>query len=168
MKALKNSLEAGSMSKNEIIQMLENQTEGRRKGMEALQKAGSLSDREKRKHKSVIRFLNDCKKMIQLEDIEDNGIALSLLKRRYDEEAAAYKNETQDIKMKLHYLFSFVEDTFGKGNEMLVLLTECTVNKDSAKFISMYGCDEYKRHNEEMMVSERADSIMEQIVELEL
>lgn len=168
MKALKNSLESGSMSKSEIIQILENQIEGRRKGMEALQKAGSLSDREKRKHKSVIRFLNDCKKMMQLEDIDDNGIALSLLKRRYDEEVAGYKNETQDIKLKLHYLFSFVEDTFGTGNEMLVLLTECTVNKDSAKFISMYGCDEYKRHNEEMMVSERADSIMEQIVELEL
>ncbi len=168
MKALKNSLEAGSMSKNEITGMLENQIEGRHKGMEALQKAGALSDREKRKHKSVIRFLNDCKKFMQLEDIEDNDMALSLLKRRYDEEVAVYKNETQDIKLKLHHLFAFVEDTFGKGNEMLVLLTECTVNKDSAKFISMYGCDEYKRHNEEMMVSERADSIMEQIVELEL
>ena len=168
MKALKKGLEAGSMSKSEITGMLENQIEGRRKGMEALQKAGSLSDREKRKHKRVIHFLNDCKKMMQLEDIEDNGMALGMLKRQYDDEVASYKCETQNIKMKLHYLFAFVEDTFGTGNEMLVLLTECTVNKDSAKFISMYGCDEYKRHNEEMMVSERADVVMEQIIELEL
>ena len=51
---------------------------------------------------------------------------------------------------------------------MLVLLTECTVNKDSAKFISMYGCEEYKRYNEEMMVSDRADSILEEIARLEL
>lgn len=165
MKALKNNMEAADIT---IENLLSNQIEGRQKGMEALQKAGSLSDREKRKQKKVIRFLSECWKTLKQEDIQDNSEAVNLLKSCYDEEVADYKRETQDIKMKLHYLFTFVEDTFGTGNEMLILLTECTLNQDSARFISMYGCDEYKRHNEEMMVSERAEEIMDQIVELDI
>ena len=155
-------------AEDRIIDILKKQISGRQKGMESLMKAGSLSDREKRKQKKVIRFLTDCEKALKQEEIDDADDVLKFLKARYDDEAAAYKSETQDIKMKLHYLFTFVEDTFGSGNEMLILLTECTVNKDSAKFIGMYGCDEYKRHNEELMVSERGDTIMEEIARLEL
>lgn len=176
MKALKNSVVTSDKGTGQdvpvqavaLLEMLAKQIEGRQKGMEALMKAGSLSDREKRKQKSVIRFLSECERGLKQEDIEDNEAALSFLKEHYDKEADAYKQETQNIKTKLHYLFTFVEDTFGSGNEMLVLLTECTVNKDCVKFISMYGCDEYTRHNEEMMVTERTDTIMEEIAKLEL
>lgn len=143
--------------------LLEKQTEGRQKGMEALQKAGSLSDREKRKQRKVIRFLQDCEKELRLLDIQDSDAAVRFLKGRYDKEVAGYRQETGEVGQKLHHLFAFVEDTFGAGNEMLILLTECTVNQDSAKFIGMYGCEDYKRHHEEMMVTERGDMLMQQI-----
>lgn len=143
--------------------LLEKQIEGRQKGMEALQKAGSLSDREKRKQRKVIRFLQDCEKEFRLRDVQDKDAALQLLKGRYDNEVAGYRQETNEVGQELHYLFVFVEDTFGAGNEMLILLTECTVNQDSAKFISMYGSEDYRKHHEDMMVSERSDMLMQQI-----
>ena len=161
MKAVKNNAE-------DVIALLEKQIDGRQKGMEALQKAGSLSDREKRKQRSVIRFLNDCVKQLRLEDLPDPEATLAFLKARYDEEVVAYRRETNETGQKLQNLFGFVEDVFGSGNEMLVLLTECTVNQDSAKFISMYGCEAYRRHNEELMVSERGDLLLREIEELEL
>lgn len=171
MKALKNSVEGGK--KDTVEALLQKQIEGRQKGMEALQKAGSLSDREKRKQRHVIRFLTGCEKALRLADMEgiqgpESGTAMRLIKERYDAETASYKKETEETGRKLHYLFTFVEDTFGSGNEMLVLLTECTVNQDSAKFISLYGSEDYKKHNEEMMVSERGDALMQQIGALEL
>ena len=143
--------------------LLEKQIEGRQKGMEALQKAGSLSEREKRKQRKVVRFLQDCEKEFRLRDVQDKDEAVQLLKDRYDHEVAGYRQETGEVGQKLHYLFAFVEDTFGAGNEMLILLTECTVNQDCAKFISMYGSEDYKRHHEDMMVSERSDMLMQQI-----
>lgn len=151
-----------------VLALLEKQIDGRQKGMEALQKAGSLSDREKRKQRSVIRFLSDCVKRLRLEELPDSEAALEFLKARYDEEVVAYRGETNETGQKLQHLFGFVEDVFGSGNEMLVLLTECTVNQDSAKFISMYGCEAYRRHNEELMVSERGDLLLREIEELEL
>ena len=81
---------------------------------------------------------------------------------------AEYKQSTENVKVKLHYLFRFVEDVFGSGNEMLILVTECTVQADCAKFISMYGCEDYKRHNEELMLTERGGDLMQQIEELEI
>ena len=143
--------------------LLEKQIEGRRKGMEALQKAGSLSDRERRKQRKVIGFLQDCGRELRLHDVPDEDAAVRLLKTRYDEEVTAYRQETERVGKELHYLFAFVEDAFGAGNEMLILLTECTVNQDSAKFISMYGCEDYRKHHAEMMVSERSDLLMQQI-----
>lgn len=143
--------------------ILEKQITGRQKGMEALQKAGSLSEREKRKQRKVIRFLQDCGRELRLHDVPDADAAVRLLKNRYDEEVTSYRRETEEVGNELHYLFAFVEDSFGAGNEMLILLTECTVNQDSAKFISMYGCEDYRKHHEEMMVSERSDLLMQQI-----
>lgn len=163
MKALRN-LE----TKEEVLSLLAKQIEGRHKGMEALQKAGSLSDKEKRRQKSVIRFLESCEKTLRLGDAADGRMALQVLKEAYDKEVSLYKQETGQVKEKWHHLFTFVEDTFGSGNELLILMTECTVHKDSARFISMYGCEEYKRHNEEMMITERSERIREQVAALEL
>ncbi len=168
MKAIKNSMAQEEKTVDDVIKMLNTQIEGRQKGMEALQKAGSLSDREKRKQRNVIRFLKDCEKQLRLEDRESGEEALAFLREQYEAEVASYKKETKAAGEKLHYLFTFVEDTFGTGNEMLILLTECTVNQDSAKFIGMYGCEDYQRHNEEMMISERGDTIMQQIEALDL
>lgn len=162
MKALRNAA-AQENTSDELYALLGRQIEGRQKGMEALQKAGSLSDREKRKQRKVIRFLQDCERELRLHDVPDKDAGVQLLKGHYDKEVMSYREETEETGQKLHHLFAFVEDTFGAGNEMLILLTECTVNQDSAKFISMYGSEDYKKHHEEMMVSERGDMLMQQI-----
>ena len=65
-------------------------------------------------------------------------------------------------------MFSFVEDTFGEGNEMLLLVTECTVQADCAAFINTYGCEDYVRHNEGLMLTERGDVLAEEIRSLDL
>ncbi|MCM1175923.1 MAG: AAA family ATPase [Blautia sp.] len=171
MKALRNAAakEDGAAAQGKdtggdaVRALLERQIEGRRKGMEALQKAGSLSDREKRKQRKIIRFLQDGEKELRLHGAPDENAAVQLLKGFYDREVMAYRGRTEETGKKMHYLFAFVEDAFGAGNEMLILLTECTVNQDSAKFISMYGSEDYKKHHAEMMVSERGDMLMRQI-----
>ncbi|MCM1210945.1 MAG: AAA family ATPase [Blautia sp.] len=168
MKALKNSMQQKEQTAEELLALLGKQIEGRQKGMEALQKAGALSDREKRKQKNVAKFLQSCEKELRRETMPDGAAVLGFLKTRYDEEVIAYKEDTKQTEEKLHHLFAFVEEAFGEGNEMLILLTECTVNQDSAKFINLYGSEEYKRHSEEMMLSERGDALKQKIAELNL
>lgn len=147
---------------------LREQISSRREKMESLQKAGALSDRQKRRNRRAIHFLSDQEKRLVLEDIEDTDEILLFLKNAYDKEVTSYRQSVEDIHSKFENLFAFVEDVFGSGNEMLILLTECTVNQDSAWFISMHGCEAYSRHNEELMISERGDRVMQKIVALDL
>lgn len=167
LKAVKAKMESGCSS-DELLTLLEIQTEGRRKSMDSLQKAGALSARDKVKNRAIVRFLNECAKKLRVEDVTDVQTAFAKIKESFDVKVLQYKQDTADLKDRIHYLFRFVEDVFGSGNEMLILVTECTVQADCAKFISMYGCEDYQRHNEELMLTERSDQLIEQIKELSL
>lgn len=167
LKALKAKAQSG-VSVDELSAFLKKQTEGRQTAMESLQKAGALSVHDKRKNKSIIGFLTECERQLRNDNSENAQTAFDKVKERFDDKVAEYKQSTEKVKEKLHYLFRFVEDVFGSGNEMLILVTECTVQADCAKFISMYGCEDYKRHNEELMLTERSGDLMQQIEELEI
>ncbi len=167
LKALKAKAQSG-VSADELSAFLKKQTEGRQTAMESLQKAGALSVHDKRKNKSIIGFLAECEKQLRNDNSENAQTAFDKVKERFNDKVAEYKQSTEKVKEKLHYLFRFVEDVFGSGNEMLILVTECTVQADCAKFISMYGCEDYKRHNEELMLTERSGGLIQQIEELEI
>ena len=166
LRALKAKAETGN-SAEELMTLLSQQTQARRKAAESLQTAGALSVRDKRKSRAVVRFLDACEKQLRTGGAESGAGAFTQIKEKFDSEVSVYKQDTARVQEKMHCLFQFVEDTFGSGNEMLILVTECTVQADCAKFINMYGCEDYQRHNEELMLTERNDGLLEQIRDLE-
>ena len=160
LRALKAKAEAGETAQ-ELSELAGKQAQGR-------QKAGALSVRDKRLNRAVAGFLSACEKNLRLAESADGGAAFACVKEQFDARVADYKRNTERVKERMHFLFRFVEDTFGSGNEMLILVTECTVQADCAKFISLYGCEDYQRHNEELMLTERGAELTARIDELEL
>ncbi len=147
--------------------MLEKQIEGRHKAMEALRRANSLSDADRRKTRQVIAFLEEGKKAIQSGQL--SGLdAFAFLKKRYEAAVSELRGETDSVKRELHALFTFAEQAFADGNEMLILVTHLTVNHYSARFIATFGSPDYQRHNQELMLSERQDELKSRIAELKL
>ena len=94
--------------------------------------------------------------------------AFDSLRSAFQQEADAMKKSTQQIGEKLHHLFVFAEQAFADGNEMLILVTELTVNEYSARFIATFGCPDYQKHNEELMISDRQSKFMAEIDKLDL
>ena len=166
LKAIGASADKGTVE--QTLAMLEKQAEGRKKLLENLQSANSLSDADRRKHRSVIRFLEESRKELMMSAPRDNAAAYELLKTRYGQMVARMKQETAKVQNELHALFAFAEEAFAEGNEMLLLVTELTVHTTSAQFIATFGCPDYQRHNEELMLSERSDRIRSEIAELKL
>ena len=76
--------------------------------------------------------------------------------------------DTAKAGRQLHHLFEFVEQAFEEGNEMLILVTELTVNAAGSQFIATFGSPDYQRHNQELMLTERQDDIRSQIAGLQL
>lgn len=136
--------------------------------MESMLKAGNLSDAERRKNNRMIRFMEEARKLLYQEGNLEKASAFRLVKEKFEIELAGMKQETIKIKARLEHLFGFVEDAFAEGNEMLILVTELTVNHNSARFISQFGCEAYQKHNEQMMLSERQNFLKEEIALLDL
>ena len=101
-------------------------------------------------------------------EVADGAGAFAFLKEKYDKKVSRMKQETAKVQEELHSLFAFAEEAFAEGNEMLILVTELTVNSFSARFIATFGSPDYQRHNEELMLSERQEDIKAQIAELKL
>ncbi len=152
----------------QVIAQLDKQAEGRKKLLESLQTAGTLSDGDKKKHRLVIRFLEESRKELYTGSAAEGMEAFALLRGKYAALVARMKQETEQVKGELHSLFAFAEEAFAEGNEMLILVTELTVNSFSAGFIGTFGSADYQRHNKELMLSERSDDIKAQIAELDI
>ena len=167
LKALRGLAEKGGDMAS-VTEMMERQAEGKKKLVDSLGKANSLSDGDRRKHRAVIRFLEQTKKELYAGDAETAADAFGQIKKKFGTEVAAMKAATVATKERLHGLFSFVETAFEEGNEMLILVTELTVNTAGARFIATFGCEDYQKHNEALRLSERQENLMLEIEKLEL
>lgn len=157
----------------QMLSLLEKQAEGRKKLLENLQNANSLSDSDRKKHRSVISFLEESKKELYISGAQSGAEAYEYLKKKYTARVAKMKQETQNVQGELHALFAFAEEAFGEGemkggNEMLILMTELTVNAQAAQFIATFGSTDYKKYNEAMLLSERSSDLQAQIADLHL
>ena len=114
----------------------------------------------------VIDFLEN-----QLENCGRSGSlsnvdAFKKIKAKYDAEVADHKENIARVKEQLKHLFSFADEVFGDGQEMLILVTELTVRYYCAKFITKFGCDEYFKHNQNLMFYERKKELLTEIATL--
>ena len=63
----------------------------------------------------------------------------------------------------LEYAFDFMEDAFGKSEEMVVFVTELSVNKAAVGFLEEHGCKRYFTYNMELMIGSRKSEIMSEL-----
>lgn len=152
-------------TEEEITALLKRYEETGEKQLLSKEKAGALSASEKKKCKRLLKFYRMAEKELQLQTGEE---AFSLVKKLFDGEVGSLKKRTEQTKKKLHALFTFVETAFGEGNELLILMTELTVNTRSAAFIARFGCEDYLKKNETLMITERQEKMQKTIAELVL
>lgn len=81
-------------------------------------------------------------------------------KKDFDERIKKLKTATSDAGKHLSNMFKFCESVFTDGQEMVIIVTELTINPNSAAFISKYGCVEYFKHNNELLIYDRQKKII--------
>lgn len=165
LKALK--VQINNISAEEFKEKLSSVISARNEALNKLEKAGSLSKKDKKHHKSAIRILENCNRLVYTHDTDSTEELFDLVKSVYDNNMEEYKKQTLSVKEKLHNAFVFVEKAFDDGNEMLILMTELTVIDECVKFITMYGSEDYNKHNEDMMLSNKSDELLSRIKDLE-
>lgn len=146
---------------------LTTQIDSRKKILAARNAAGSLSPQERRKHKRIQAVLDDALSEIKSFGESAGNGASEQLSIFFNARVESLRQSTAEVTDELHNLFTFTEKAFGsEGNEMLILVTNLTVSRDSARFISTFGSTDYMKYKEILMVSSRNADLREDIEKL--
>ncbi|MDE6312515.1 MAG: AAA family ATPase [Lachnospiraceae bacterium] len=169
LKAFKTMAEqSDSKEVSQAADMLKKLAKGKQRTVKSLEKAGALSAADRKKNNGIIFFLQNALKEVLSSEVTDTDGAFALVKEKFEKQVAQMKCQTKECEAHLHNLFLFAEEVFQEGNEMLILVTELTVNTYTAKFISMFGSEDYQKHADSLMLSQRQSDIQSQIAQLDL
>ncbi len=138
----------------------------KRKTLRAGKKAGSLSGDEQVRLKQLVSLLEE--EQGNLHGIEDCREAFSVVTKDYDRQVKNMKKTIAGAGKKLSAMFAFCEEVFREDQEMLLIVTELTVNPVTSGFINKYGCEEYFRHNRELLFYDRQQEIAAELAVLQM
>ena len=145
---------------NEAASKLNALTDGIKSTIAKRSRAGSLSNTEKTHNKRIARFYTDAKK-----HLEKGGN----IKEFYNEKIMSLKSGVERELKRIDNLFDGMDRIFGEdSNEMLVLVTEMTLNADTAEFLSDFKSSSYEKHNSVLKVGDRAETLRKEIEELDI
>lgn len=93
---------------------------------------------------------------------------LSIIKDLYSDWIKQDQKKAEIVKEYMDNMLTFGEDVFGEGQEILIIVTEMTLNKYISRFIGRFGCDSYYKNNKQLMFYEREQEIKGLITELNI
>ena len=128
-----------------------------RKAAEQTTHRARSAEREKKLHAAGLAVLmEDCVGLLDTPTQELDAVRETVREKRRTLQA-----EADAASSRLSHVFSFCERAFGvESQEMLILVTELTVNRHSAGFIGKYGSEEYDVNSSKLMLTDRRDSLL--------
>ncbi len=75
-----------------------------------------------------------------------------------------WRNELEELEdvtgQALEHAFDFMEDAFKEGHEMVVFVTELTMDSHASAYLSENMCERYLKYNEELMIGTKKRQIL--------
>mgnify|MGYP003376363960 FL=1 len=63
----------------------------------------------------------------------------------------------------LNHAFTFMEEAFGEGQEMVIFVTELTMNPEISAFITENGCPSYFKYNQSLLIGSRRAELLKEL-----
>lgn len=120
---------------------------------------GLINRKEERAKRKSLAALNKYQDALRTE-AENPSMASDTIKKFFGEEKESRKRGIETTSLELDNAFLFMEKAFGEGQEMVIFVTELSVNYYSAKFISEHGCKKYYEYNKNLLFDERQEGII--------
>ena len=126
--------------------------------MRARLRAGSLLHAGKTRYKKKISLL---RKFDELSSDEND------IKSLYNAEIAAFRGKVKNAQVRSDNLLDEISAIFGsESNEMLLLISELTLDNYCASFFASFGLEGYEKYSEILKVADRSDALRKEIEEL--
>ena len=122
--------------------------------------ASLLSDERYRSFERTIGLLDE---VLRTGADTPEGATFNLLRERFNERLDELDATIDEATAALDNVFKFVEEAFGEGQEMLMLVTDLSVSRAGMAFINDHGCDRYFAHNQNLQFYERGHDLAARI-----
>ena len=143
--------------------LLESAVSAKKDELEKGKRSNSLSeDRRKILHGIIDQLESEARSLVKAGDLSGSE-AFDLIRKDYNVRRADLIDRAKEAESELDNMFTFAEEAFAEGQEIMIILAELTKNFYSAHFISRYGCSNYFKHNKEMLFYERQKEILKTI-----
>ena len=106
-----------------------------------------------------IRALEDWAGALRESGSPDPDGAFALVKEHFEQETANRGEEIASASKALEHAFAFLSVTFGESQELVVFVTELSVNFYSAKFILENGSEQYDTYSRDLLPAGTAPAV---------
>lgn len=89
--------------------------------------------------------------------------AFTSVRAGFEQLTGARTTAIAEASAALEYAFTFMEDAFGEGQEMVIFVTELTMDPDISAFIMENGCERYFKYNKSLLIGSRRAAILKEL-----
>lgn len=134
--------------------------------LEVKRKNNLISRENARREAWVLRRLERMQIGIQERRLREPEAVFDGLKELFQEDLALRSKSIADLQKELENAFRFVRDSFGQGEELVLLVTHLTKMPDAQNFLRLHGCAAYLQHAGALLYHKREEALQKACLEL--
>lgn len=146
---------------------LDREISGRATLLEQQKQAHQLDQAALNRGQRILRTLEEYRTALAQDSVTDSHAAADFIRTRFQDQVQARKEDILTASGQLDCAFRFLEQVFSEGQELVIFLTELTVNHHSMTFISENGCEPYHRYNQLLLLGGRQAQLVQELNNLE-
>ena len=132
---------------------------GKEESLKLSEATGLMSQEEKNHQLTVLHLLHKWAPV----GVWDAKDALMSIRTQFEHQTARREEAVIQASDALEYAFTFMEEAFGEGQEMVVFVTELTMNAQAAAFLAENGCERYYKYNKSLLIGTRRAEILNEL-----
>ena len=125
--------------------------------------AGQINKSQQQALQEMLLILEGYGQNIGRQGIHEGEEAFSAIKSWFANEVAQRNQIILNTGKYLERAFDFLEEAFGDSQEMVIFITELTMNPLSTQFIRENGCERYYRYNQELLFTDKQRQLIGEI-----
>lgn len=130
--------------------------------------AGQLTEDRERQLMLALTQLSHMRSQFLENPETEPDIFFDKIKEMFTHTVEQYSLSADTVRQSLTNCFLFLEKVFAGRQEMVLFVTELTLNPHAAWFVSEHGCDKFYEYNRELLIDDKKTELKKKIHELSL
>lgn len=122
-----------------------------RNSLEVKRRNGLITSEEEKREAWVLRRLEKMEASVRAEHLRELGAVFAHLKALFAEDLTRRSQAIEKTHRALENGFRFVADSFGDGQEMILLVSNLTRTPNALEFIRCHGCESYLKYAQALL-----------------